>query len=40
MAWTKNLGRVKGETGDVYIPSVELVLYIKIIFHALFLLSN
>lgn len=24
MAWTKNLGRVKGETGDVYIPSVEL----------------
>lgn len=24
MAWTKNLGRVKGETGDVYIPLVEL----------------
>lgn len=24
MAWTKNLGKVKGETGDVYIPSVEL----------------
>ncbi len=24
MAWTKNLGKVKGDTGDVYIPSVEL----------------